>query len=182
MTDLSTGNGHDGMGGLAPPVTRPRDPTGASRSRRYREKRKATVTAAAPPPTIQPDQRPTEKPNDFKEIVTVERDAALPANRRDGEKLSTKAVTPFPEPQWQAIADPAPASRGERRWSVTSVAAAVCLAAVGLTLSTVGAVETATYSLAVGGVLFWAPGHALSLVAATAVTAKGRRPCRYTCF
>jgi hypothetical protein len=99
MTDLSTGNGHDGMGGLAPPVTRPRDPTGASRSRRYRDKRKAPVTAAVTMPAIPPDQRPTEQPNDFNEIVTVERDVALPANR-DVAKLSTRAVTPFPQPRW----------------------------------------------------------------------------------
>jgi hypothetical protein len=88
MTDLSTGNGHDWMGGLAPPVTRPRDPTGA-----------ATVTAAVTMPAIPPDQRPTEQPNDFNEIVTVERDVALPANR-DVAKLSTRAVTPFPQPRW----------------------------------------------------------------------------------
>jgi hypothetical protein len=140
---------------------------GAVNWRRYREKRKATVTAAAPPPTVQPDQRPTEKPYDFNESVTVKRDAGLPANRRDGEKLSTKAVTPFPQPQWQAIADPAAASRGERRWSVTSVAAAVCLAAVGITLSAVGMVETATYALAVGGVLFCALAVAADVLTLT---------------
>jgi hypothetical protein len=173
MTDLSAGNGHDGMGGLAPPVTRPRDPTGASRSRRYRDKRKATVTAAVTMPAIPPDQHPTEKPNDFKDSVTVARDAALPADH-DGEKDSiTNAVTTFAQPQWQAIADPAPASRGERRWSVASVAAAVCLAAVGITLSAVGIVETATYALAVGGALFCALAVSADLLTLTMPSVAG---------
>jgi hypothetical protein len=154
MTDLSTGNGHDAAGELRSPVTRPRDATGASRSRRYRDKRKAAVTATAPPPTVQPAQRPTKKPNDFKGSVTVERDAGLPANR-DGEKGSiTNAVTPFAQPRW-AVADPA-SSRGERHRGTTAgrYLVATCLAAVGITLSAVGMVETASYSLAVGGVLF----------------------------
>jgi hypothetical protein len=50
------------------------------------------------------------------------------------------------------LAGPAPA-RGERG---ARFLAATCLAAIGLTLSIVGAIETATYSLAVGGTLFCA--------------------------
>ncbi len=58
MTDLNTANGHDTTGGLGPPVTRPRDPTGASRSRRYRQRK---ATGADPPPHGAPQKR-----NDFK--------------------------------------------------------------------------------------------------------------------
>ena len=176
MTELSTGSGHDGMGGLAPPVTRRRDPTGASRSRRYRDKRKATVTPAV---TVPVDQRPAEKPNDFRESVTVERDAASPADRGGEKSSGTKAVTTFAQPQWRATSlsatgqrfaavDPAQlGEQGARRWSMASVAAAVCLAAVGITLSTVGMVETASYAMAVGGVLFCALAVSADLLTLT---------------
>jgi hypothetical protein len=50
MTELSTGNGHDRTGGLAPPVPRPKDLTGALRQRRARARqrdRDATTARAA---------------------------------------------------------------------------------------------------------------------------------------
>jgi hypothetical protein len=144
MTDLSTGNGHDTAGGLKPPVMRPRDPTGASRSKRYRDNRKAAVTAGVSAQAGKPGKRPAQKPNDFKGSVTVERDAALPT-KRDGKKhSSTNGVTQFIQPQNQVATRP----------GYGAITAAIGLATVGITLSVVGMVETATYALAAGGVLF----------------------------
>ena len=96
MTEFSTGNGHDGMGGLAPPVTRPRDPTGASRSRRYRDKRKAN--RAHPARTPRKNQT-VEKANEFRGSVTV-------ATVMDGRVNRSKTVTPFAQSQWQAGGSP----------------------------------------------------------------------------
>ena len=96
MTDAAS-NGHDTTGGLAPPVTRPRDPTGASRSKRYRDSRKGTVTARS----AQPNKREAEKSSNSKGRITVARDAA-PVPNRDGEKSSkSNVVKPFIQPRWQ---------------------------------------------------------------------------------
>src|SRR5258708_7867577 len=98
MTDI-TANGHHTTGGLAPPVTHPRgvkDPTGASRSKRYRDNRKAPVTAPGP----HTDTREAEKPNGFKGRVTVARDATVTV----GKASKSKSVTASVQPRWQ-VAD-----------------------------------------------------------------------------
>jgi hypothetical protein len=157
MTDLPTGNGHDMAGGLEPPVTRPRtprDPTGAARAKRYRDARAARSAVTVPPGTITDDR---EKTNDFNTSVTVARHAAVRPDRddnRDGKNASVaNGVTPFTQPRWQVGDSVAHAPPG---WGVTvaTTIATLMLAAVGITLSLVGMVETATYALAVGGVLF----------------------------
>jgi hypothetical protein len=137
MTDITT-NGHDTTGGLAPPAAPERvikDPTAASRSKRYRDNRKVAVTA----PAAQPDTRSAEKPNGFKGRVTV-------ADRHSvtiGKAHKSNGVTPSVQPPWQA-------------GNVVAYGAAICLAIIGIGLSAIGMVETATYSLAVGGFLFCA--------------------------
>jgi hypothetical protein len=80
MTDTVTANGHDTAGGLAPPVPRPKDPTGrtgASRSRRYRQRK---ANRAHPAQTLRENQT-VEKANDFKGRVTVARDVAATLER-----------------------------------------------------------------------------------------------------
>src|SRR5260370_31952530 len=70
----------------SPPV---KDPTGAVRARRYRHKRK-TVTA----PVTGSENQKFEKRNDFKDSVTVARDAGVTA----GKPSKSKAVTPSVQP------------------------------------------------------------------------------------
>jgi hypothetical protein len=94
MTDTVTANGHDATGGLDPPVTRPRvvkDPTAASRARRYRDNKRKAAGA---------NRAATEKANDFKSRVTVRRHAGVAV-----EKVGkSKSVTPSGQPRWH-IAD-----------------------------------------------------------------------------
>jgi hypothetical protein len=158
MTDLDTTNvtelrpsPHKGEGpaGLRPRT--PKDPTAASRSRRYRRKAKGapTVTAAASPPANQV----LEKPNDFNTSVTVEghADGQL---LRDGEKASRpSAVTPFVQPRWQVADDSVTVP--ERRLGAVDVAAYA--AAIGL------ATVAAWFSIKGMVVLF--PGAPLAVVA-----------------
>jgi hypothetical protein len=166
MTELSTGNGHDRTGGLAPPIPRPKDPTGALRQRRARARRRGRDATAA-----QAGNQNFEKANDFKGSVTV-------ASVTDGRANQSKTVTPFAQSQWQAGSA---VTVPERRPGVATCAAAVTLATVGITLSAVGMVETATYALAVGGVLFCAlavSADVLTLAMPSVVSALWRLPRR----
>jgi hypothetical protein len=161
MTDLSTANGHAGTGELAPPVPRPRDPTGASRAKRYRDNRKAAVTAAVTAPAVEPDQRQAEKPNDFNSHVTLDRDAALRA-KRYGEKSSVaNGVTTFAKPRWQVGRDTAgePVTVDEHR---TTIDLAAYAAALGL------ATVAAYFSIRGMVVLF--PGAPVAIVAMAVAT------------
>jgi hypothetical protein len=144
MIDTVTVNGHDTTGGLNPPVTRPRDPTGASRARRYRDnKRKA---AGASPVAM------TEKAKNFKGRVTVPRDADVTNERSRKSNSVTPSVQLLDRVGWH---------------TVTAYVAALGLAAVGIGLSAVGMVETATYALAAGGVLFCALAIAADMLTLT---------------
>ncbi len=141
-----------------PLPNRPKDPTAALRQRRRRANRRNRdaddVTGApampravaSPDVTLVPATVPVEirKGNDFNGDVTVRDTVTGGKSNRDND------VSPFVESRWQAA--------GKRRHSATvgRYLAAGLLAAVGLTLSAVGMVETATYSLAVGGTLFCA--------------------------
>jgi hypothetical protein len=140
MTDLDTANGYDTAGGLAPPVTRPKDPTGASRSRRYRQRKASGADL--------PQHGAAQKRNDFKGRVTVGRDATVTVEK------PSKSKTPFAQPRRQVA-------------NVVTYGAAICLATVGVGLSAVGMVETATYALAVGGVLFCALAVAADVLTLT---------------
>jgi hypothetical protein len=88
-----------------------------------------------------------EKANDFKGSVTV-------ATVTDGRANQSKTVTPFARSQWHAGGSPVTVP--ERHPGAAAYAGAVMLASVGIILSAVGMIETATYALAVGGVLFCA--------------------------
>jgi hypothetical protein len=152
MTELSTGNGHDRTGGLAPPVQRPKDPTGALRQRRARARRRDRDAT-----TAQAGNQNFEKTNDFKGSVTV-------ATVTNGRANHSKTVTPFAQPQWQAGG---PVTVPKRYPGAAAYAGAVMIASVGITLSAVGMVETATYALAAGGVLLCALAVAADVLTLT---------------
>lgn len=96
------------------------DPTNAARQRRFREKRKAPrLPAVTPEGTVTPPV--IEKAGDGHNAVTV----TAPLKRND-----------------VAVAHPAGRAAG-----VMAYVAAVGLATVGVALSVVGMVETATYTL-----------------------------------
>jgi hypothetical protein len=121
---MTTGNGHDRTGGLAPPVPRPKDPTGALRQRRARARRRdrdATTALAG--------NQNFEKANDFKGSVTV-------ATVTDKRANQSKTVTPFAQSQWQAGGSPVTVP--ERHPGAAAYAGAVMLASAGVTLSAVG--------------------------------------------
>jgi hypothetical protein len=152
MTDTVTANGYDATGGLDPPVTRPRvvkDPTAASRARRYRDnKRKAAGASRAT----------TAKVNDFKSRVTVTRDDGVAV--KDPSK--PVAVTPFVRPPDQI------------RWhTVTAYVAALGLATVsaGFSITGLTAVFTGAFWPVIG------MGAALELGKLSAVAWLGRREC-----
>jgi hypothetical protein len=161
MTDLSTANGHDTVGGLEPPVTRPRaskDPTAAARAKRYRDGRVAARKAAAAAPAED------QKTNDFNSSVTVARHADARLDR-DGEKASVaNGVTPFAKARWQVGRDSenSPAT-SEHRGTIDLAAYA---AAIGL------ATVAAYFSIRGMAVVFPGAPVAIVIMAATMEAAK----------
>jgi hypothetical protein len=127
------------------------DRTNAERQRRF--KRKRALAAKGGVTTV--GNQNIESPQN---VATV---ASLPQVTPQGNAIDVVEVTAL-----------ARETRGVTPVGRTSVRlatslAATCLATVGVTLSLAGMVETATYALAVGGVLFCAQAIAADLLALT---------------
>jgi len=116
------------------------DPTNAARQRRFREKRKASqIPALTPKGTVTPPA--IEKGPAGRNVVTV----SAPLDRNGVAVVHSTG----------------------RATDVMAYVAAVSLATVGVGLSVVGMIETATYALAVGGVLFCALAVAADVLTLT---------------